>query len=99
MAPDALALSRVNAFYGDSHVLHDVSFTLQEGSLLALLGRNGAGKTTCIHSISGLIARRSGSLPEIFDGRKSACHRGSPATRTMRMNSSWCRTIGMKFGG
>src|SRR5438445_12907065 len=62
LARDALALSRVNAFYGDSHVLHDVSFTLHEGSLLALLGRNGAGKTTCIHCISGLIARRDGSV-------------------------------------
>jgi len=62
LARDALALSRVNAFYGDSHVLHEVSFTLREGSLLALLGRNGAGKTTCIHCVSGLLARRSGSI-------------------------------------
>jgi branched-chain amino acid transport system ATP-binding protein len=62
LARDALALSRLNAFYGDSHVLHDVSFTLAEASLLALLGRNGAGKTTCIHCISGLIARRDGSV-------------------------------------
>src|SRR5712691_539685 len=62
LARDALALSRVNAFYGDSHVLHEVSFTLREGSLLALLGRNGAGKTTCIHCVSGLLSRRSGSI-------------------------------------
>jgi branched-chain amino acid transport system ATP-binding protein len=62
LARDALSLSRVNAFYGDSHVLHDVSFTLREGSLLALLGRNGAGKTTCIHCVSGLLARRNGSV-------------------------------------
>ena len=65
MARDALALSGVNAFYGDSHVLHDVSFTLREGSLLALLGRNGAGKTTCIRCMSGLLPPRSGSL-ELF---------------------------------
>src|SRR4051794_4259485 len=62
LARAALGPSRVNAFYGDSHGLRDVSFTLREGSLLALLGRNGAGKTTCIHSISGLIARRNGSV-------------------------------------
>jgi len=62
LARDALALSGVNAFYGDSHVLREVSFTLREGSLLALLGRNGAGKTTCIHCVSGLLARRSGSI-------------------------------------
>ena len=59
---DALSLSRVNAFYGDSHVLHDVSFTLGEGRVLALLGRNGAGKTTCISTISGLVALRSGAI-------------------------------------
>ena len=62
---DALSLRRVNAFYGDGHVLHDVSFTLREGHLLALLGRNGAGKTTCIHSVSGLLPPRSGSI-EVF---------------------------------
>ena len=46
MASDALTLSDVDAFYGDSHVLHGVSFRLAEGRLLGLLGRNGAGKTT-----------------------------------------------------
>ncbi len=46
MASDALALSGVDAFYGDSHVLHDVSLRLGEGRLLGLLGRNGAGKST-----------------------------------------------------
>ncbi|HYV66205.1 MAG TPA: ABC transporter ATP-binding protein [Myxococcales bacterium] len=65
MARDALALRGVNAFYGDSHALHEVSFTLREGTLLALLGRNGAGKTTCMHSISGLLPLRSGSI-ELF---------------------------------
>jgi branched-chain amino acid transport system ATP-binding protein len=65
LARDALVLSRVNAFYGDSHVLHDVSFSLREGCLLALLGRNGAGKTTCMYSITGLLRARSGSI-ELF---------------------------------
>ncbi len=65
MARDALALSGVDAFYGDSHVLHGVSFALREGTLLALLGRNGAGKTTCIHSVSGLLPPRRGSI-ELF---------------------------------
>jgi branched-chain amino acid transport system ATP-binding protein len=59
---EALSLSRVNAFYGDSHVLHDVSFTVREGRVLALLGRNGAGKTTCISTVSGLVPLRSGSI-------------------------------------
>jgi branched-chain amino acid transport system ATP-binding protein len=65
LAREALALTRVNAFYGDSHVLHDVSFRLGEGRVLALLGRNGAGKSTCISAISGLLPHRSGSI-EIF---------------------------------
>jgi branched-chain amino acid transport system ATP-binding protein len=45
----------VHAFYGDSHILHDVSFSLQPGGVLALLGRNGAGKTTCISTIIGFL--------------------------------------------
>ncbi len=62
MAREALSLAGVNAFYGDSHVLHDVSFALGEGRVLALLGRNGAGKTTCIYTIVGLLPARSGAL-------------------------------------
>ncbi|MFL5360572.1 MAG: ABC transporter ATP-binding protein [Myxococcales bacterium] len=62
MAREAVALTGVNAFYGDSHALHDVSFCLREGSVLALLGRNGAGKTTCIHSIIGFLPIRTGEI-------------------------------------
>jgi branched-chain amino acid transport system ATP-binding protein len=65
LAPDdgiALAVERLEAYYGDSHVLCDVSFTLRAGRVLALLGRNGAGKTTCIHSIMGLVRPRTGSV-------------------------------------
>ena len=62
MAPDALTLTRVNAFYGDSHVLHDVSFSLPQRHLLALLGRNGAGKTTCMSAVIGFRPVRSGTI-------------------------------------
>lgn len=62
MAPDALSLANVHAFYGDSHILHDVSFSLASGTVLALLGRNGAGKTTCISSIIGLLQPREGEI-------------------------------------
>ncbi|MFZ2652333.1 MAG: ATP-binding cassette domain-containing protein, partial [Burkholderiaceae bacterium] len=62
MATEALALDRVNAFYGDSHVLHDVSWQVDEGRLLALLGRNGAGKSTTIASIVGFLPARSGAV-------------------------------------
>src|ERR1700743_491915 len=62
LAPDALSLNNVDSYYGDSHILHGVSFTLQSGSVLALLGRNGAGKTTCISTIIGFLAPRDGNI-------------------------------------
>ncbi len=62
MASDALNLTNVHAFYGDSHILHGVSFSLQPGGVLALLGRNGAGKTTCISTIIGFLKPRGGEI-------------------------------------
>jgi len=62
LAPDALSLTNVHAYYGDSHILHGVSFSLQPGGVLALLGRNGAGKTTCISTIIGLLSPREGDI-------------------------------------
>jgi branched-chain amino acid transport system ATP-binding protein len=59
---EALALSAVDALYGESHVLHGVSFALNAGKVLALLGRNGAGKTTCMSSIIGFLPPRSGEI-------------------------------------
>ena len=58
----ALALAGVDAHYGDSHVLHGVSFSLGAGRVLALLGRNGAGKTTCMSTIIGFLAPREGEI-------------------------------------
>ncbi len=58
----ALALSDVDAFYGDSHVLHRVSLRLGEGRLLGLLGRNGAGKSTSMNVIVGLLPPRHGQV-------------------------------------
>src|SRR6201994_3059338 len=62
LAPDALSLSNLHTFYGDSHVLHGVSFSLAPGGVLALLGRNGAGKTTCISTIIGFLKPRDGEI-------------------------------------
>ena len=81
MATDALCLDRVNAFYGDSHVLHDVSLSLRQGRLLALLGRNGAGKTTCISTIVGFLPPRSGRIMlagQVIDklSPERICHAG-----------------------
>jgi len=68
---DALALHDIDAYYGDSHVLRKVSFALGEGRLLGLLGRNGAGKSTCMSVVVGLLAPRGGTV-ELF---------GAPVTR------------------
>jgi len=62
LAPDALHLANVHTFYGDSHILHGVSFSLKPGGVLALLGRNGAGKTTCISTIIGFLKPRDGEI-------------------------------------
>jgi branched-chain amino acid transport system ATP-binding protein len=62
LAHDALLLSDIDAYYGDSHVLHRVSLRLGEGRLLGLLGRNGAGKSTCIGAMIGWVPARRGSI-------------------------------------
>ena len=62
MATEALALDGVDALYGESHVLHGVSFSLGEGRVLALLGRNGAGKTTCMNTVIGFLPARKGTV-------------------------------------
>jgi branched-chain amino acid transport system ATP-binding protein len=62
LAPEALRLANVHAFYGDSHILHGVGFSLREGTVLALLGRNGAGKTTCISTIVGFLTPKEGEI-------------------------------------
>jgi branched-chain amino acid transport system ATP-binding protein len=71
LATDALTLNDIDAFYGDSHVLQKVSLRLGEGRLLGLLGRNGAGKSTCMNVTVGLLPPRAG-LVEVF---------GTPVTR------------------
>jgi branched-chain amino acid transport system ATP-binding protein len=65
LAPDALTLSDIDAYYGDSHVLQKVSLRLGEARLLGLLGRNGAGKSTCMNVTVGLLPPRHGTV-ELF---------------------------------
>jgi branched-chain amino acid transport system ATP-binding protein len=66
LASNALRLCDVDAFYEDSHVLQKMSFALGEGRLLGLLGRNGAGKSTCMNVAVGLLPPRAGAV-ELFD--------------------------------
>jgi branched-chain amino acid transport system ATP-binding protein len=62
LASEALSISGIDTYYGDSHVLHGVGFALQAGRLLGLLGRNGAGKTTCMATIMGFLKPRRGAI-------------------------------------
>jgi branched-chain amino acid transport system ATP-binding protein len=57
-----LATKGLNAWYGESHILHGVDFEVQGGEVVTLLGRNGAGKTTTLKSIMGMVERREGSV-------------------------------------
>jgi len=63
-----LAVGDLQAWYGESHVLHGVSFDVRAGEVVCLLGRNGAGKTTTLKSIMGIVTRRAGSVR--FEGRE-----------------------------
>jgi branched-chain amino acid transport system ATP-binding protein len=64
-----LEVKGLNAWYGESHILHGVDFNVQEGEVVTLLGRNGAGKTTTMKSIMGIVGRRSGSVK--FNGAET----------------------------
>jgi len=59
---DFLRLSDVQAYYGESHILHGVDLTVKRGEVVTLLGRNGAGRTTTLKAILGLVGRRTGSI-------------------------------------
>jgi branched-chain amino acid transport system ATP-binding protein len=68
--PDApiLTVNGLQAWYGESHILHGVTFEVRAGEVVTLLGRNGAGKTTTLKSIMGIVGQRSGSVQ--FEGRE-----------------------------
>ena len=57
-----LAVEELQAWYGESHILHGASFTVSPGEVVTLLGRNGAGKTTTLKSIMGIVSQRTGSV-------------------------------------
>ena len=66
--PALLRVEDLQAWYGESHVLHGVSFDVRAGEVVTLLGRNGAGKTTTLKSIMGIVGHRTGSVR--FEGRE-----------------------------
>lgn len=69
ISAEFLRISDLHAFYGESHILHGVDLTVTRGEVVALLGRNGAGRTTTLKAILGLVGRRSGSV--MINGRQA----------------------------
>lgn len=68
VSSEFLRVSDLHAFYGESHVLHGMDFTVRRGECISLLGRNGAGRTTTLRAILGLTGRRTGSI--MLNGRE-----------------------------
>jgi len=80
-----LRVSDLHAFYGESHILHGVDLTVNRGEVVTLLGRNGAGRTTTLKAILGLVGRRSGSI--MINGVESVA---LPPHRIARLGIGYC---------
>ncbi len=74
-----LSVTGLNAWYGESHILHGVDFNVNAGEVVTLLGRNGAGKTTTLKSVMGMVERREGSIR--FDGNEAIRLRSDKVAR------------------
>jgi len=75
----------LHAWYGESHILHGVTFDVRAGEVVTLLGRNGAGKTTTLKSLMGIVEKRRGSVR--FEGRETI---GLPSNRIARLGLAFC---------
>ena len=80
-----LAVNDLQAWYGESHILHGATFEVREGEVVTLLGRNGAGKTTTLKSIMGIVTQRSGSVR--FKGQELI---GRPSNHIARAGIAFC---------
>jgi branched-chain amino acid transport system ATP-binding protein len=80
-----LEVRGLNAWYGESHILHGMDFDIAEGEVVTLLGRNGAGKTTTLKSIMGMVGRRRGSVR--FKGSETIA---MPSNRIARLGIAFC---------
>jgi len=85
MAEALLKVDSLQAWYGESHILHGVGFEIGRGELVTLLGRNGAGKTTTLKSVMGIVEKRSGSVT--FEGRQTVGH---PSDEIARLGLAYC---------
>jgi len=84
-ANELLAIEGLNAWYGESHILHGVDLHVREGEVVCLLGRNGAGRTTTMRSIMGLVGKRTGSIR--IGGQESI---KLPPHRIARLGVGYC---------
>ena len=84
-AAPVLAVKDLEAWYGESHILHGVNFNVNAGEVVTLLGRNGAGKTTTLKSVLGIIGKRTGSVS--FNGQEII---RSSSDRIARMGVAFC---------
>lgn len=80
-----LRLHDVHAFYGESHILHGIDLTVNRGEVVTLLGRNGAGRTTTLKAILGLVGRRTGSI--MINGEQAV---GLPTHRIAHLGLGYC---------
>jgi branched-chain amino acid transport system ATP-binding protein len=85
MAEALLKVADLQAWYGESHILHGVGFEIGRGELVTLLGRNGAGKTTTLKSVMGIVEKRTGSVS--FEGRQTV---GQPSDQIARLGLAYC---------
>ena len=85
--PDAalLTVENLQAWYGESHILHGISFVVGEGEVVTLLGRNGAGKTTTLRAIIGIVTQRRGSV--VFRGSELV---GLASHQIARLGIGYC---------
>src|ERR1700753_2715585 len=84
-AAPVLSVQNLQAWYGESHILHGINFNVNAGEVVTLLGRNGAGKTTTLKSIMGIINKRTGSGR--FDGKEII---RSSSDKIARMAVAFC---------
>jgi branched-chain amino acid transport system ATP-binding protein len=84
-AQPLLGVEELHAWYGESHILHGMSFAVRQGEVVTLLGRNGAGKTTTLRAIMGIVAQRQGSV--VFRGSELV---GLASNRIARLGIAYC---------
>jgi branched-chain amino acid transport system ATP-binding protein len=85
MAREMLKIAGLEAWYGESHILHGVEMSVQEGEIVTLLGRNGAGRTTTLRAIMGLVGERTGSV--LIEGVETV---GLAPHRIARIGVGYC---------